>query len=227
MPKLLHFLLDPYSRRSRLALAEYGVACTFAEERPWAPTQSLFDYNPSGILPVFVEDTGLAVCGIESLSEYLEETQGGSNSLLKGTAIQRAEIRRLVAWFDVKFYTEVTEPLISEKVVRRFLSAENGGGAPDMTRVRQAHQHLKSHLDYLAYLVEERSWLAGDDLSLADLAAAAHLSALDYLGDMPWAENAVVKSWYQRIKSRPSFRVLLQDNLGAMPPSASYADLDF
>ena len=227
MPKLLHFPLDPYSRRSRLALAEYGEACTLAEERPWAPTQTLFDYNPSGILPVFVEDTGFAICGIEALSEYLEETRGGRLNLLPGSAMQRAEIRRLVAWFDVKFYTEVSEPLISEKVLRRFLSAENGGGAPDMARVRQARHLLKSHLDYLSYLVEENSWLAGDDLSLADLAAAAHLSAIDYLGDMPWAEHPVVKSWYQRIKSRPSFRVLLQDNIAAMPPSASYADLDF
>ncbi len=227
MPKLLHFPLDPYSRRSRLALAEYGEACTLAEERPWAPTQTLFDYNPSGILPVFIEDTGFAVCGIEALSEYLEETRGGRLNLLPGSALQRAEIRRLVAWFDVKFYTEVSEPLISEKVLRRFLSADNGGGAPDMARVRQARHLLKSHLDYVSYLVEENSWLAGDDLSLADLAAAAHLSAIDYLGDMPWAEHPVVKSWYQRIKSRPSFRVLLQDNIAAMPPAASYADLDF
>ena len=130
MPKLLHFPLDPYSRRSRLSLAEYGVACAFSEERPWGPSQALFDYNPSGILPVLIEDTGLAVCGIEALSEYLEETRGGTLSLLPGSALQRAEIRRLVAWFDVKFYTEVTEPLITEKVIRRFLSAENGRGAP-------------------------------------------------------------------------------------------------
>lgn len=227
MPKLLHFTLDPYSRRARLALAEYGEACVLAEERPWAPTQSLFDLNPSGTLPVLVEENGLAICGIEALSEYLEETRGSRFSLMAGSAFARAEIRRLIAWFDVKFYTEVTEPLVSEKAVRRFLTAEQGGGAPDMARVRQARLNLKSHLDYVAYLVEERSWLAGDDLSMADLAAAAHLSAIDYLGDVPWADHAVVKSWYQRIKSRPSFRVVLQDSVAAMPASASYADLDF
>lgn len=227
MPKLLHFTLDPYSRRARLALAEYGQDCALADERPWAPSSGLFNLNPAGSLPVLVEDSGLAICGIEALSEYLEETRSEHSSLLPGSALQRAEIRRLVAWFDVKFYTEVTEPLLSEKVVRRFLSPEQGGGAPDMARVRNARQNLKTHLDYIAYLAEERSWLAGDDISIADLAAAAHLSALDYLGDVPWADNAVVKSWYQRIKSRPSFRVLLQDSVAAMPPSPSYADLDF
>jgi glutathione S-transferase len=227
MPKLLHFTLDPYSRRIRLALAEYGEACQLSEERPWAPSPSVYELNPAAILPVFVEDSGLAICGVEALGEYLEETRGAGKSLMQGNAIARAEIRRLVAWFDVKFYTDVTEPLLTEKVIRRFLGANEGGGAPDMARVRQAKTNLKSHLDYLAFLVEERAWLAGEELSLADLAAAAHLSAIDYLGDLPWAEHQVVKSWYQRIKSRPAFRVLLLDNLPAMPPAPTYADLDF
>ena len=96
-----------------------------------------------------------------------------------------------------------------------------------MSRVRNALQRLKPHLDYVAWLAEERSFLAGEELSLADLAAVAHLSAIDYLGDINWAENPVAKSWYQRMKSRPSFRALLSDTLPAMPPSAHYADLDF
>ena len=124
----------------------------------------------------------------------------------------------------MKFYTEVSEPLLTEKVVRRFTP---GASSPDTTRVRNALQKLRSHLDYIAWLAEERSWLASEELSLADLAAAAHLSAIDYLGDVNWQENQVAKSWYQRIKSRPAFRVLLSDSMAAMPPSPSYADLDF
>jgi glutathione S-transferase len=227
MPKLYHFILDPYSRRVRLSLAEYGEACQLADERAWMPSQTLRDLNPSGLLPVFVEDSGLAIGGIEALSEYLEETRMGKARLLPGNAHARAEIRRLVAWFDVKFYTEVTEPLLTEKVIKRFMDYNAGGGAPDMARVRHAKGRIKPHLDYVAYLAEERSWLGGEDLSLADLAAAAHISAIDYLGDIDWSENPVVKSWYQRIKSRPSFRVLLADTLPAMPASANYADLDF
>jgi glutathione S-transferase len=227
MPRLLHFILDPYSRRTRLALAEYGEVFQLSDERPWAPSPSVYELNPAAVLPVFVEDSGLAICGVEALGEYLQETRGVGKTLLPGNAFARAEIRRLVAWFDVKFYTEVTEPLLTEKVIRRFLGANEGGGAPDMGRVRQARANLKSHLDYVSFLVEGRAWLGGEDLSLADLAAAAHLSAIDYLGDLPWGEHAVVKSWYQRIKSRPSFRPLLLDNLPAMPPSPTYADLDF
>jgi glutathione S-transferase len=223
MPKLHHFTLDPYCRRIRLTLAEKSLPITLVDERPWSPSPQLLELNPSLQLPVFQEDSGQAICGVEALGEYLEERYPVMN-LLPGNAFERAEIRRLVAWFDVKFYTEVTEPLLTEKAVKRFMP---GSAAPEMSRVRAASQRLKPHLDYVAWLAEERSWLAGEDLSLADLAAAAHLSAIDYLGAIDWAENPVAKSWYQRIKSRPSFRVLLNDTVAAIPPSASYADLDF
>jgi glutathione S-transferase len=227
MPKLHHFTLDPYGRRLRLALAEYGVEPQLVEERPWQPSQHLLHLNPSGLSPVYVEDAGFAICGAEAITEYLEETLGSSKPMLPGTAMARAEIRRLVSWFDVKFYTEVTEPVLTEKVIRRFVASSTGSSAPQMARVRQGLSVLKSHLDYIGALAEQRSWLGGDELSLADLAAAAHLSAIDYLGDIAWAENPVAQSWYQRIKSRPSFRVLLADTVPGMAPAAHYADLDF
>jgi glutathione S-transferase len=227
MPKLHHFTLDPYGRRLRLALAEYGVEVRLVEERPWQPTAGLASLNPAGLSPVLVEDSGLAICGPEAISEYLEETLGQNHSLLKGSAVARAEVRRLVNWFDVKFYTEVTEPVLTEKVIRRFVAGSNGSSAPNMSRVRQGLQLLKPHLDYVSALAEERSWLGGDDLSLADLAAAAHISAIDYLGDVPWNDHPVVQSWYQRIKSRPSFRALLTDSIPGVVASAHYGDLDF
>jgi glutathione S-transferase len=227
MPKLHHFTLDPYSRRLRLALAEYGREVQLAEERPWQISSQLSQLNPTGLSPVYIEDSGIAICGPEAITEYLEETRDDCPTLMPGSAIARAEIRRLVSWFDVKFYTEVTEPLLTEKVIRRFVAAPSGSSAPQMGRVRQGQQMLKAHIDYIGALAEQRSWLAGDDLTLADLAAAAHVSAIDYLGAVPWEEHPVAKTWYQRIKSRPSFRVLLADTIPGMAPAAHYADLDF
>jgi glutathione S-transferase len=227
MAKLLHFTLDPYGRRTRLALAEYGEQVTLGEERPWALTQQLLDYNPSGHTPVFIEDSGVAIAGPEAVTEYLEETRGAALPLIPGNAIARAEVRRLMAWFDVKFYTEVTEPVLTEKVIRRFVAAPGGRGSPDMGRMRQGLQMLKPHLDYLGMLAEERSWLAGEELSLADLAAAAHISAIDYLGEINWSEHPVAQMWYSRIKSRPSFRTLLLDSIPGVAPAAHYGDLDF
>ena len=223
MAKLYHFALDPFSRRIRLALAEKAEVVELVDEKPWAPSERLIGLNPTGLAPVLVEDSGRYIAGVEALGEFLEEKPQGK-SLLSGKLYERAETRRLVAWFDVKFYAEVTEPLMSEKVVKRFAKTAS---PPDMSRVRVALQRLRPHLDYLSLLAEERAWLAGPELSLADLAAASHLSVLDYLGDVNWAENPVAKSYYQRIKSRPSFRTLFADTLPAMPPAAHYADLDF
>jgi glutathione S-transferase len=230
MPCLYHFSLDPYARRMRLALAEYGIEATYQEERPWQPSQALLALNPSGpagLTPIYVEDNGAAVCGAEALTEYLEETSDGSSQLLPGTALQRAEIRRLVAWFDVKFYAEVTEPVLTERVIRRFVAAANGSSAPDPARVRAASSNIRPHLGYVSYLAEQQSWLAGSELSLADLAAAAHLSALDYLGFVPWGDYPLVQTWFGRIKSRPSFRILLADHIPGVGAEGAISDQYF
>lgn len=227
MPALVHFTLDPFSRRVRLALAEYGVGTDLIDETPWQPSEDLFELNPAGTLPVYLEDSSSPICGMEAIGEYLEETRNRTVSLIPGDAFERAEVRRIVGWFDVKFYAEVSEPIISEKVMRRFLPRESGGGAPDMGRVRQAAIRLRDHLAYIGHLADRRPWLAGEHLSLADLAGAAHMSVADYFGDVPWTDYPVAKSWYQRLKSRPSFRPLLADSVRGMAPAAAYADLDF
>ena len=227
MPTLIHFALDPFSRRMRLALAEYGVAAELVEESPWDPSPDIFELNPAGTLPVYMEDSSSIVAGVEAITEYLEETKSQRLRLIPGDAFERAEVRRIAGWFDTKFYAEVSEPVVTEKVFRRFLPREAGGGGMNMARVRGAMASLRDHLDYIGHLADRRTWLAGDQLSIADLAAAAHLSAVDYFGDIPWAEFPVAKSWYQRMKSRPSFRPLLADTVRGMAPAGHYADLDF
>ena len=227
MASLIHFSLDPFSRRVRLALAEYGADVAMIEEEPWAPSADIFSLNPAGTLPIYVENSTTVICGIEAIGEYLEETRKARASLIPGNAFERAEVRRLTGWFDTKFYAEVSEPALTEKIMRRFMGRETGGGAPDMGRVRHAMTRLRPHLVYISQLANDRAWLAGSNLSLADLTAAAHLSVIDYLGDVPWAEYPVAKTWYQRIKSRPSFRPLLADTVRGIAPPAAYADLDF
>ena len=228
MPQLYHYPLDPFSRRIRIALNEGGYEYELIEEKYWEHRSAFLQLNPACEVPVLVDDDDLVIAGIEAVSAYLDEMwPEGKASLFGSEAPERAEIRRLVAWFDRKFHQQVSGPILHEKVVRRFLSQKNGGGAPDMTVVRNALGNIRLHLEYAGTLLDERNWLAGDELSAADLAAAAHLSALDYLGDVPWHENKSVKAWYQRIKSRPSFRPLLSDMVRSMPPPRIYADLDF
>lgn len=228
MPKLYHFPLCPFSRRIRLALGEFGLDAELAAELPGVPTPALVALNPSGDLPVFVEDDGTAICGVDAVANYLDETRGVplGRSLFGRDEKYRAEVRRLVAWFDGRFNREVTEYVIGEKVIGRQRAASRPGG-PNMARVRAGLNNIRGHLEVIGGLADRRNWLAGATLSQADLAAAAHLSCIDFLGDVPWSANESAKNWYARIKSRPSFRPLLADYISGISPPRGYADLDF
>jgi glutathione S-transferase len=229
MPTLLHYPLDPFSRSIRLALAECGIEAALAEEKPWEWRPGFLELNPAGSLPVLLTDEDGPVSGAYAISEYLDETQGGGEDqrgfrLFPGSAPARAETRRLVDWFHHKLHDEVTSYLVDEKVYRRY---GPNGGSPNLEAIRAGHENLRYHLTYISHLAETRPWLAGEALSFADLAAAAHLSALDYLGEVPWEDYDAAKSWYALLKSRPSFRPLLADRVAGFIPSGTYADLDF
>jgi len=226
MRHLYHLPISPASRKVRLVLSEKNLAFEMVEERDWERREDFLALNPAGEVPVLIDEDGEVISGASAICEFLEEAHA-DNPVLPGSVHERAEIRRLIDWFDNKFAAEVSDGLIFEKVTRRFLSATEGGGAPEMGVVRAALHNLRYHLDYISYLMESRSWLAGDELTLADLTAAAHLSCLDYVGDVPWAQYPLAKEWYVRLKSRPSFRPILADHVPGMPPPKLYANLDF
>ena len=200
------------------------------EERPWTRRDEFLLLNPAGATPVLIEQTGLVVPGAGVIAEYLDETRGlglSGRRLMPETTADRVEVRRLLHWFLVKFDAEVTEYLVTEKIYKRFMKSEEGGGPPDMNAIRAARTNVRYHLKYIGYLAGHRRWIAGDHLTYADLAAAAHLSCVDYLGDVPWEADEMARDWYARVKSRPSFRALLADRVPGMAPAAHYADLDF
>jgi len=226
MRQLYHLPISPASRKVRLVMAEKGLAFELVEERDWERRSEFLALNPAGEVPVLLEDDGEPICGSTPIVEYLEEVSPGLR-LLPEAPLAKAETRRLVDWFDRKFGAEVSDALLFEKVTKRFLGATVGGGGPDMSVVRVALHNLRYHLDYISYLMDERKWLAGEHLTLADVTAAAHLSCLDYIGDVPWNQYPLAKGWYVRIKSRPAFRAILADHVPGMPPPKLYANLDF
>ena len=219
---LYHFALSPASRKLRVILAEKGLEFALQLEKWWERRPEFLALNPAGEVPVLIESDGTVLADAGAIAEFLEETY--REKLLLGlNPIERAETRRLVNWFDVKLNREVTEPIVAERVMKRLM----GVGQPDSNALRAAKTNLGAHLDYVSYLAERRRWLAGDHFSAADIGAAAHLSVLDYLGDVPWDQHEPAKDWYARIKSRPSFRAVLGDHLPGTPPPKHYADLDF
>jgi len=222
MRTLYHLWLSPFSRKIRLVLKEKTLDFEMAVERIWERRPEFLALNPAGEVPVLVEPDGTTLSDATAISEYLEEIYP-ERPLMGATPIERAETRRLVAWFDVKFNREVTVNLVEEKITKRFL----GLGQPNSQAIRAGCQNIKHHLDYIAYLMDRRSYLAGDSFGLADITAAAHLSSVDYLGDVPWEQHDGAKEWYARVKSRPSFRPLLADHIPGVAPPKHYADLDF
>jgi glutathione S-transferase len=228
MLTLFHHPLCPLSRYVRLIMGEYGIEARLVEERFWERREEFMLLNPAGSIPVLVADGQPAVPGAGIIAEYIEETrQAGPEGLLPASPGDRVEVRRLASWFNDKFHAEVSGPLVTERVFKRHMTREQGGGPPDTDAMRAARTNIRYHLAYIGWLVQTRDWLAGDRLTLADLAAAAHMSSVDYLGDVPWNENESAKNWYARVKSRPSFRAILADTLAGIPPAKTYADLDF
>ena len=222
---LHHFPLDPFSRTVRLALGEKRLACVESPVRYWERPETLAELNPSGLPPVLVDGRGreaVVVCESRAILEHLEERHPAPPLLPADTA-GRAEARRLLGWFERKFDYEVNGLLLHEKMEKRLL----GLGAPDLANLRAGREALRAHLGVMDGLLGAREWLAGPALTLADLAAAAHLSVIDYVGEAPWDDHPHARRWYARIKSRPAFRPLLADRQPGLPPSAHYDDLDF
>lgn len=222
MRLLHHFSLQPQSRRVRIQLREKKLDFEPVAEKPWERREGLLQLNPAGETPVLVEEGGTVIAGAYAIGEYLEDAYA-ENPLLGPSPAARAETRRLVAWFDAKFEREVTQNLFHEKMLKRLL----GLGGPDSGAIRAGKSNIRIHLDYISWLSDRRNWLAGDDFSLADIAAAAQISAIDYLGDVAWDQHREAAEWYARVKSRPSFRPILADTWPGTQPPPHYADLDF
>ena len=221
MNTLYHYPLSPFSRKVRLCLAEKKIEVVLVEERYWEQDPDFMRRNPAGKVPV-LKMNGRTMSDSVAICEYIEETNP-TPALLPKTADARCEARRLVGWFDDKFYHDVTTKLTGERVYRKIM----GTGYPDSTNVKAGARAIKYHLDYMARLLEERRWLAGNDMTMADFAAAAQLSCLDYTSDVDWNRHEALKDWYAKIKSRPAFRNILADQTPGFPPPPHYADLDF
>ena len=220
MWQLYYFKLCPFSRKVRLALSEKGVGFELRQETPWDASDEFYRYNPAGRTPVLrLDEKNLTLIDSQAICEYFEETVDKS-PLILGTAIGRAEIRRLTALFDESFFADVTHPLLHEKMKKRTVLRQ----PPDSTALRKAMRMAHEHLEYVDWLIGNNRWLAGAQLSLADFAAAAQISVADYLGGIDWAGHEEAHGWYRVMKSRPSFRPLLTEKMEGIPVPTGYSD---
>ncbi|MEM7073092.1 MAG: glutathione S-transferase family protein [Pseudomonadota bacterium] len=227
MYDLYYFPLSPHSREIRLLLGELRIQFELRTEQILEQREGFLRINPAGTVPVLI-DQGYPICGARAIAEFLIEQSDLEDAsdrphLLGRIAHQRAETRRLCDWFELKFNDEVIRLLVGEKIMKHL----GRGGAPDSDKIRAGHRNLSIHMQYIEWLMARRSWLAGEAMTLADLAAAAHLSCVDYAGCINWDRFPEAQNWYARLKSRPSFRPLLQERIAGTSPPGHYSDLDF
>lgn len=230
MLTLFHYPILASCRYIRLVFGEYAEELSMVEEKPWVRRKEFLALNPAGTLPVLLAEGDIPICGHSVIAEYVDETRGvlmRERRLFADDLLARAEIRRLVDWYLVKMENDVTRHLVRERVLKPMMPGAQGGGSPDSRVLRTARGNTAQHLKYTAWLASRSNWLAGERLTYADLAAGAAISTLDYLGEIDWPRYPVMRDWYQRLKSRPSFRPLLADRIRSLPPVAHYPDLDF
>ena len=222
MRELYHYPLDAYGRIARIYLKEKSLEYQEIEEYPWDRKKVFSEKHMLSDLPTLIENDGTVIEGCYAIIEFVEQTYR-SHSLLGDSFKSKAEVRRISALFNVNFFADVTNNIIFEKVMKKFVDKSS----PDSASIRKGNSNLKKYLDYIRWLTNRRNWLAGNDFSLADISAAAHISCLDYTGSIEWASYPEVKNWYVRIKSRPSFREILKDRVVNISPPDAYSDLDF
>lgn len=220
-PRLYHVALSPFCRKVRLVLAEKKIEVELVEDRYWEPGSEIARRNPAGKLPVLRWNDQLWAES-QAICEYLDETVPNP-PLMPSDPAGRYEVRRLCAWFDDKFNAEATRPIMTERVWKKVMKT----GYPDSTTIKEGLRAIRWHLDYMAHLLEQRRWLAGSVMTLADFTAAAHLSCLDYISDVDWDHSEMVCNWYATVKSRPAFRSILADHMPGILPAPHYAVLDF
>lgn len=214
MRRLTHLILSPPSRFARLLVAEKRLAYD-----PVTPEDA------TAHLPVFTELDGSRFVGMWAIVDHLEGSYS-DHPMTPADDAARAETLRLLDWAMGPLYESVTRRIVFEKGAQRFTGTSQRS-APDMNVIRSGREALKPVLKLVGGLAEQRGYLAGRECTLADLAAAAHFSALDYFGEVSWADYPAAAEWYMRMKSRPAFRSLLADKVPGQPPVAHYAELDF
>lgn len=225
MRVLYYYSLDAHSRIIRLLMTEKMVDFKLQYEFPWKISEQLRQINSYNVLPVLTDNSGNSIIGVSAIMEYIEEAYPDPR-VFGYTPKQRAEARQIAYWFISEFQHSVLLPIVSEKVSKRFSSKM--ASAPNPNVIRNAIYNIPRFLDRMVWLLDRRSWLAGRDFSIADITASSFISILDYLGILKWNNyNAVLLSWYIRIKSRRSFQPLLSDTISIIPPSRNYAKLDY
>jgi glutathione S-transferase len=223
--QLCHEVICPFSRKLRILLEEKNISFSLVLFDEWKKKSQALAHNSRARTPIFFDkDNYLFICEVSNIVEYIEE-KWCKNSLLGEDLTQRVEVRRLQSWFDNKLYDDVTKHILQQRYYSIFGNQKEK--IPSTQVISNATHNLSIHLRYISSLLENSNYIAGRKFSIADISAAAHISTLDYFGDIKWKNFEAVQSWYSLIKSKKSFSSILKDKIPGIIPASCYSKVDF
>ena len=145
--------------------------------------------NPFGQVPV-LDDDGLIIRDSQAILVYLAKRYGGEQ-WWPDDAYRSAQI---AAWLSTAA-NEIFHGPAMLRVHHKF------GRAIDTEKARQTAEKV---LDIIDRHLESRDWLAGDTVSIADIAAYPYL-ALAPEGGIDIGAYPNIVTWFQRIRALPGY----------------------
>lgn len=223
MYRLYHHPICPVSRSVRVLCLEKAIDIDLMVENFWERRDKFIKINPSCSVPFLASSPNILIYGFDPIVEYIEEVFHDKDRYIFGDPMEKAEIRKIIHWVNVKMYEDATKHILNEKIYN-FLTTKE---FPNASTLKICRTNLSHHLMYLNFLLTKKEWLGGNDFSLADIVASCHISSLDYINEINWDFYKELKDWYVVIKSKPSFRQILRDSIPGFTPSPQYRELDF
>jgi glutathione S-transferase len=201
-----------------------NVPAVLIEEKFWERRESFLRLSPIGTVPLLTYKSSLTIPHSGLIADHILKHYGKKGELMPIEEKQEIKVKSLCIWFDEKFFNEVSKPFIYEKVIHTIKQDE----MPDATVLNAGRYNLQIHFDFLEFLLSGGPFLAGENFTMADITASCHLSIVDYLSEVKWANvSPVIKDWYSIVKSKLAFKEILLDRIPNIKPSITYETLDF
>ncbi|MCZ6667038.1 MAG: glutathione S-transferase family protein [Gammaproteobacteria bacterium] len=203
--KIYQAVTSPFAVRVRIALYAKGVTPQFAPPPGGMGSAAYRKITPLGKVPSLVCDDGAVIAESAVINEYLDE-QFPDPPLLPAAPQERARVRMVI---------QMTDAYVFARFLPLFTTAKDEGKMSPA--VADGMEGVKKGLAALEWVVDDETYVVGDDLSLADCALAPALFYItEYAAEYFGASDALdhcpkLKSYWARIRANPHVARALAD----------------
>ncbi|HYZ41264.1 MAG TPA: glutathione S-transferase family protein [Stellaceae bacterium] len=200
---------SPYVRAALLALEEKGADYKLAAMAPGTlKQQPHLSRHPFGRIPAFEHD-GWVLYETRAIMRYVDAVGTGPRLQPEEprAAARMDQLMNITDWYLM--------PQVSATITFNRVVAPRFNRPVDEEKVAQAIPNARTCIAEISRLLDGQPWMAGDQLSLADLLLAAHLSMFAQApeGAQILQQHENLSSWLARIEARPSMVATTWDKL--------------